>query len=59
MKKAFILLMSLVALVAANISTNAQKMAEAEAFMGSDALRSQISFDTDGNWNDGSKWSTG
>ena len=59
MKKAFILLMSLVALVAANISTNAQKMAEAEAFMGSDALRSQISFETDGNWNDGSKWSTG
>ena len=59
MKKAFILLMSLVAIVAANLSAKAQEVTTAEASMGSDVVRSLNIFNTDGNWNDGGNWSTG
>ena len=59
MKKAFILLMSLVAIMTANLSVTAQETATAKASMGDDVNRSQVSFITDGNWNDGSNWDTG
>lgn len=59
MKKAFILLMSLVALMTANLNVMAQETATAKASMGDDVNRSQVSFITDGNWNDGSNWNTG
>ena len=59
MKKTFILLMSLVALVAANLSAKAQEVTTAEVSKGGDVVRPLNIFNTDGNWNDGSKWSTG
>ncbi|MBR3490932.1 MAG: hypothetical protein IKH44_01345 [Bacteroidales bacterium] len=59
MKKAFILLMSLVAIMTANLNVMAQETATANASMGDDVNRSQYSFITDGNWNDGSHWNTG
>ena len=59
MKKAFILLMSLVALMTANLNVMAQETATAKATMGDDVNRSQHSFIIDGNWNDGSNWNTG
>ena len=59
MKKAFILLMSLVALVAANLSAKAQEVTTAEASKGGDVVRPINIFNTDGNWNDGSNWNTG
>ena len=59
MRKTFILFMSLVAVMAANLSAMAQENTSTGAFMGDDVIRSQNSFITDGNWNDGSKWSTG
>ena len=59
MKKAFILLISLVALMTANLSVMAQETATAKASMGNNVNRSQASFITDGNWNDGSNWDTG
>ena len=59
MKKTFILLMSLVAMMTANLNVMAQETATAKASMGDDVNRSQASFITDGNWNDGSNWDTG
>ena len=59
MKKAFILLMSLVAMMTANLNVMAQETATAKASMGDDVNRSQHSFIIDGNWNDGSNWDTG
>ncbi len=59
MKKAFILLMSLVAMMTANLNVMAQETATAKASMGGDVIRSQSSFITNGNWNDGSHWDTG
>ena len=59
MKKAFILLMSLVALVAANLSAKAQEVTTTEASKGGDVVRPINIFNTDGNWNDGSNWNTG
>lgn len=59
MKKAFILLMSLVVIMTANLNVMAQETAIAKASMGNNVNRSQVSFITDGNWNDGSHWNTG
>ena len=59
MKKAFILLISLVAIMTANLNVMAQETATAKAPMGNNVNRSQASFITDGNWNDGSNWDTG
>ena len=59
MKKAFILLMSLVAIMTANLNVMAQETATTKASMGNNIVRSQASFITDGNWNDGSNWDTG
>ena len=59
MKKAFILLMSLVVIMTANLNVMAQETAIAKASMGNNVNRSQASFITDGNWNDGSNWDTG
>ena len=53
MRKTFILFMSLVAVMAANLSAMAQENTSTGAFMGDDVIRSQNSFITD------SKWSTG
>ena len=41
------------------MSVTAQETATAKASMGGDVIRSQASFITDGNWNDGSNWDTG
>ena len=59
MKKVYILLVSLFAMMAANLNVMAQKTPTAKASMGDDVNRSQHSFITDGNWNDGSNWDTG
>ena len=59
MKRVFILLVSLFAMMAANLSVTAQETATATASMGGDVIRSQHSFITNGNWNDGSNWDTG
>ena len=59
MKKAFIILWGVVAVLAANLSAMAQKDTTTKVSMGGDVIRTQISFITDGNWNDGSHWSTG
>ena len=59
MKRVFILLVSLFAMMAANLNVMAQETATAKASMGGDVIRSQHSFITDGNWNDGSHWDTG
>ena len=59
MKKAFILFMSLVAIMIANLSVMAQETETTKASMGGDVNRSQHSFIIDGNWNDGSHWNTG
>ena len=59
MKKVFILLMSLVAIMTTNLNVMAQETATAKASMGDEVNRSQVSFIIDGNWNDGSNWDTG
>ena len=59
MKRVFILLVSLLAMMAANLNVMAQETATAKASMGGDVIRSQHSFITNGNWNDGSHWDTG
>ena len=59
MKKAFILLMSIIAIMTTNLNVMAQETATAKASMGGDVIRSQAGFITDGNWNDGSNWDTG
>ena len=59
MKRIFILLVSLLAMMAANLNVMAQETATAKASMGGDVIKSQHSFITNGNWNDGSNWDTG
>ena len=59
MKKAFIILLGVVAVLAANLSVKAQEATIATTPVKGDVLRTQISFITDGNWNDGGNWSTG
>lgn len=59
MKKVFIILLSIVAVLAENLSAMAQEDAATKVSMGGDVIRSQSSFITDGNWNDGSNWNTG
>ena len=51
--------MSLVAMMTANLNVMAQETATAKAPMGNNVNRSQASFITDGNWNDGTNWDTG
>ena len=49
----------MLAMMAANLNVMAQETATAKASMGGDVIRSQHSFITNGNWNDGSHWDTG
>ena len=59
MRNGFILLIGLFAIMATSLSVKAQEVTIATTSVKGDVLRSQISFITDGNWNDGGNWSTG
>ena len=59
MKKAIVLLLGFVAMMAANLSANAQGVSITKTIMDGEVINSQFSFVVDGNWNDGSNWSTG
>ena len=59
MKKAFIILLSFIAMMVANMSATAQVNSVTLSTLDSDAIKSQSSFIVDGNWNDSTNWSTG
>ena len=59
MKKVFIILLSLIAMMAARMSVNAQVNPVALSSLYNNAIKSQSSFIVDGNWNDSANWSTG
>lgn len=59
MKKEFIILLSLVSILAASLSVKAQEVTIALTHTDVDNSRTQFSFIFDGNWNDGNNWNTG
>ena len=59
MKKVFILLISLIAMLAVCLNIKALEATNANTSMDGNAVRTQYSFIYDGNWNDGSNWDTG
>lgn len=59
MKKEFIVLLSLVSILAASLSVKAQEVTIALTHTDVDINRTQISFISDGNWNDGNNWNMG
>ena len=59
MKKEFIILLSLVSILAASLFVKAQEVTIALTHTDVDINRTQISFISDGNWNDGNNWNTG
>jgi hypothetical protein len=59
MKKEFIILLSLVSILAASLSVKAQEVTIALTHTDVVINRTQSSFIADGNWNDGNNWNTG